>query len=399
MNPKTKQFREKVTQAFLDSLKTPDMTWKKSWQSFGTPPQNAATGAGYKGINRLYLMCVCDQEGITDRRFATFKQIKDNDWHLKKGSHGLSVEYWMPVNEEHKAITWGEYRLLTPAEQEKCGLRAKYYTVFRAKDIEGIPPLPEPKRNEGIRQDEIVSKISKNMKVDIMHDGGDRAFYRLSEDRIHMPEKEFFDSEIAYNSVALHELTHATGAPNRLDRVMIGSFGSQPYAYEELVAEISSAFMSENLQSVTDGSMMQNHQAYVQNWSGVLEKNPDILMKAVKDAERAANYLEYMAELIPEQELRRRNGQVMDVRTAEERERMELKREIKKAGLKPTEQLMENMSELNRREGRKVGLKEIAELKRSGNAMEQKELIDAIAEECKGQQMAQIGKAAEIVQV
>ena len=395
MNPKTKQFREKVTQTFLNALKSPEMTWKKSWKTIGTPPQNAATGAKYNGVNRLYLMVMCELEGITDRRFATFNQIRENGWHLKKGSHGLNVEYWMPVNEEHKAITWGEYRLMMPEEQEKCGLRAKYYTVFYAKDIEGLPELPKPERKEGIEQDEIVSKISKNMRVPIRHDGGDRAFYRPSEDSIHMPEKEYFDSDIAYNSVALHELTHATGAPNRLNRIMIGAFGSQPYAFEELVAEISSAFMSENLQSVTDGSMMENHQAYVQNWISVLENNPDVLMKAVKEAERAANYLEYMAELIPEREWQKRNGQAMDVTTGEERERMELKRDIKKAGLKPTEQLVENMSELNRREGRKVGLKEIAELKRSGNAMEQKELIDAIAEECKGQQMAQMGKSME----
>jgi len=125
-----------------------------------------------------------------------------------------------------------------------------------------------------------------------------RAFYRPIEDRIYLPYRQQFNSEYAYASTALHELSHATGAEHRLNRKQGGEFGTEPYAYEELVAEISSCFLSSELPIGQTEEHLKNHKAYVQSWIQGIKEQPEALFRAVKDAEQAAAYLEYHGGLI-----------------------------------------------------------------------------------------------------
>lgn len=296
MNQQTKEFREKIANEFIKSLEEKQLDWKKNWKVLSTLPQNAVTNATYKGLNRFYLSLLREANGWEDPRFATFKQISDKGWHLNKGSHGVKVEYWMPYNtEEKRVIPWKDADL----NNEKVKLIAKYYTVFNAKDIEGIPPLVLPEKKD-ITSDKILATICKNMDIEILHDGGDKAFYRPLEDKIHLPEAGYFESDYAYNSVALHELSHATGAAHRLNRDIQNLFGSTEYAFEELVAEISSAFMSNDLTECGNGFEMDNHKAYIQSWISAIKEKPEVLMQAIKEANRAADYLEEAAELVKE---------------------------------------------------------------------------------------------------
>ena len=113
-----------------------------------------------------------------------------------------------------------------------------------------------------------------------------------------MPEKDTFYNSCAYNATALHELSHATGAEKRLNRDIRNVFGTEKYAYEELVAEISACFMSEHIQIEQTEEHVNNHKAYIQSWTKALSEKPEMLMKAIRDAEKAANYLEYHAEIL-----------------------------------------------------------------------------------------------------
>ena len=309
MNQKTIDYRKQVAEEFVKALEEDPLQWKKTWNTgVRGIPVNATNSRRYSGINNLYLRLLMEKNKWQDPRFATFNQIKKEGWHLQKGAKGVQVEYWMPIDpNENKAISWDAYDKLTVQEKEKIYIRAKYFYVFNAKDIEGIPPLPEPDLKDGITADQLIDKISENMGVEIINDGGNRSFYRPSEDKIHMPLAGYFDSSEAYNSVLLHELTHATGASTRLNRDMSGIFGSDSYAYEELVAEISSAYMASELSEpipVTSFEM-ENHKAYVQGWISAIEDKPDTLFKALKDAEKASNYLCHAAELITDKEYER----------------------------------------------------------------------------------------------
>ena len=311
MNQMTKDFRNNIAQLFIKSLEENQLNWKKSWSSLNSLPENAITGASYKGVNRFYLTFLCDMNGWEDPRFATFKQILDAKWHLKKGSKGVKVEYWMPYDKElKKVVPWSQVSSIQ--ENDKIGLVAKYYTVFNAKDIEGILPMKMPEKRD-IKPDKIIDTICKNMNIEIKNDGKDRAFYSIAEDRIHLPKKEFFHSDYAYNSVAMHELGHSTGAEHRLNRNIRNVFGSEDYAFEELVAEITSTFMSKDLASCMEPYEMDNHKAYIQSWISKIKEKPDILMLAIKEANKAADYLERAAELITEKDLKKNQEEIISV--------------------------------------------------------------------------------------
>lgn len=299
MNKKVQEYRKSIADAFIKSLQESPSEWKQQWASAGSP-FNAATGRKYHGINRFYLSNIAYKNGYSDPRWCTFKQIQDKHWHLTKGSKGATVEYWMPYDREaHRIVSWAEYN--TAVEKaERFAFYPKYFTVFNAQQIEGISPLPEAEKHD-IHPDEIVDKISKSMDVSILH-AGDRAFYVPALDVIRMPPPEIFLSNYAYNATALHELSHATGHPERLNRYLGGTFGTADYAYEELIAEISSCFMSSELPTTQTPEHIKNHKAYIQSWIQSIKEKPEVLMSAIKEAEKAANYLEYHAGLISEKE-------------------------------------------------------------------------------------------------
>lgn len=303
MVQKTKEYREQIAEQFVRVLEEKGPDWKKEWQSTNmNRPMNAKSGYRYKGINLFHLAFTAIERGYQDPRWATFKQIEEQGWRLHNAKgQGVKVEYWfMWDNEEKRTVTWEEYRKREPDEKRYLP-RAKYATVFNADLIEGIPPMPEPELHD-INPDELIERISKNMGVEILNDGGNRAFYNLREDRIHLPEPQYFFTDYAYNSTALHELAHASGAAHRLNREMGHGFGTEAYAFEELVAEISSCFVSGNLQMEQDQTHIDNHKAYVQSWIKAVREQPETLVKAIQQAEKAADYLEYKAELIPERE-------------------------------------------------------------------------------------------------
>lgn len=313
MDRRVRAFREKLAADFVKSITEEPLSWQQSWQAPSDRPVNAATGAKYRGINRLLLSFVQTQNGWKDPRWCTFKQLQENGWHLEKGSKGVQVEYWMPYDtQEKKAITWKTYAEMEDEEKQDVQLRAKYYYVFNGCQIEGLPELEKPQIHD-ISQAELIDKISKNMGVEILHDGGDRAFYRPMEDRIHLPLKEYFTSDYGYNATVLHELSHATGHQSRLNRMQHGVFGSEYYAYEELVAELSSCFMAEHLPVKMAEEHYRSHKAYIQSWADGIETNPQVLFRAVRDAEKAADYLEQQAELISQLEYTRNAEKNVDV--------------------------------------------------------------------------------------
>ena len=147
-----------------------------------------------------------------------------------------------------------------------------------------------------------------------MTDGGDRAYYSPSQDKIHLPTPESFQNEYAFNATALHEEAHAFGHPTRLNRPQSAFFGTDQYAYEELVAEMCSCFMGAELKMKATPEHIENHKAYVQSWIGTIREKPETLIKTIKEAQAAANYMDYKSGLISEKEYEKACGAVMEVK-------------------------------------------------------------------------------------
>ncbi len=155
--------------------------------------------------------------------------------------------------------------------------------VFNAEQIDGLAPAPARPAMLEWQRHEKAETILSNSGVPIRHVPGDRAFYRLVEDAITLPEREQFPTGDRYYATALHELGHATGHPSRLGRDIAHPFGSEGYAREELRAEIASLMLGEQLGVGHDPGQ---HVAYVGSWIRALENDPREIFRAAADAEK-----------------------------------------------------------------------------------------------------------------
>ena len=324
--PKNKdEYRAELADAFAHVLEERGLEWRKEWTgSGGGAPHNGITKACYRGTNAFWLSLVSMLKGYSDPRWVTMVQIMDNGgkyhpkqkWHLKAGSKATYVEYWYPYDTKNKkALTWEQYKdeLASGRKDTEFTLSTKYTAVFNASEVEGMPEIQMPETQD-ISQDELIGRLCAGMGVQIFLDGGDRAYYSPSQDNIHLPTPESFTSEYAFNATALHELSHSTGHPDRLNRDMAGFFGSAEYAYEELVAEMCSCFMGVNLSTEATPDHINNHKAYVQSWIQAIRDKPETLVKAIKDAQAAASFMDWKAGLITDMEYAKCVGSVMEVK-------------------------------------------------------------------------------------
>lgn len=195
-------------------------------------------------------------------------------------------------------MTFSEYEKLLrddPARKE-----AEFYAypkvayIFNAAQVDGLQPLPQPGREpleENKLADEVIKTMSENMGVRLIY-GGDEAYYSPATDSIHLPPDEAFFSTEEKVGTTLHELSHATSAPSRLDRPIVG-YHQDPerYAIEELRAEIASTFVSAEIGMEKPDSVMENHMAYVKHWLTAIKQDPNVLFSAIKEADRIADYM------------------------------------------------------------------------------------------------------------
>lgn len=89
-----------------------------------------------------------------------------------------------------------------------------------------------------------------------------------------------------YYSTAIHEMAHSTGHKSRLDR-----FGEnrKSYGHEELVAELTTAFVCNELGFLSE--VQENSAAYLKGWLGNIKSNPKYLVTLVADVNKAANMI------------------------------------------------------------------------------------------------------------
>ncbi|HHH3524912.1 TPA: zincin-like metallopeptidase domain-containing protein [Enterobacter hormaechei subsp. steigerwaltii] len=290
--PKAKKpFHEVVAENLIAQLKEGTAPWQKPWNP-GAPgaalPMNPTTGKRYRGINAIHLMA----QGYGDQRWMTYKQATAADAQVRKGEKGTLVQYWKFTEERLKKNDDGTIVIGKddqPVKEIVQLERPKVFNavVFNAEQIDGLPPLTVSKEKSwnSIERAEDILKASGAI---IRHDQADRAFYRMSTDSIHLPQKEAFPAADRYYATALHELGHWTGHTSRLDRDLAHPFGSEGYAKEELRAEIASMIMGDELGIGHDPSQ---HVAYVKSWIKALQDDPLEIFRAAADAEKIQGYV------------------------------------------------------------------------------------------------------------
>jgi len=115
-----------------------------------------------------------------------------------------------------------------------------------------------------------------------------RAYYRPSHDLVSLPPLKRFETPESYYSAMFHELGHSTGHKDRFDRLAGDSvFGDHSYSEEELVAEMTAAFLCGRagiINTTIDSSV-----AYLGSWSKRIEGDKKLIVRAASQAQKAAD--------------------------------------------------------------------------------------------------------------
>lgn len=289
---KVSDLYQAVTNTIIADLEKGVATWTKPWKD-GNPgaimPVNAATGRQYSGINIPMLWHAKEVRGFKQPLWMTYRQALPLDAHVRKGETGTIVVFTKRIRVKNDAD-----------EERQIGL-LKTFVVFNVEQIEGLPTNPSEVSSELVdaapdqKQSE-VDRFVAQTQADIRI-GGDRACYVPSHDFIAMPPEPAFKSREHFLATELHELSHWSGHKKRLDRDLKNRFGTKQYAAEELVAELSAAFLCAHLG--IKGEL--KHAEYIASWIDLLKEDPRAIFTAASKASAAADYLRGFSESVQEE--------------------------------------------------------------------------------------------------
>ena len=279
----------RITDKIIAELEKGERPWMKPWNA-----EHAAgkitrplryNGLPYSGINVVMLWAEAMEKGYNAPLWMTFKQAQELGGHVKKGEHGSLVVYANTLTKTETNETTGE------DEEHKIPFM-KGYTVFNVEQIDDLPAhyyaMQAPQLETAQRLDH-AEQFFKNLRADIRY-GGNRAFYAIGADYVQMPPFEFFKDPESFYATQLHECTHWTRHPTRLDRDFgRKKWGDEGYAMEELVAELGSAFLSADLGLTPE--VRDDHAAYLAGWLKVLKEDKRAIFSAAAHAQRAAEFL------------------------------------------------------------------------------------------------------------
>jgi antirestriction protein ArdC len=274
---------EVITARIVELLEQGTIPWRKPWSAVGGDPRNLVSGKSYRGVNVFILSAM----PFASPYWLTYRQAIERGGSVRKSSKGCPVVFWRwPTDEDDDADNG---KCSDPAKRRAPVLR--YYTVFNAEQCDGIgTPAMEGRHFEPIPECErIVRSMPKAPRIEHR---GSQAFYRPSTDTITLPPAQAFDSPALYYSTMFHELTHSTGHESRLARKGITDavmFGSHDYSREELIAEMSAAFLCGT--AGIEAATLQDSTAYLANWIKVLKGDSRLVITAAAQAQKAADFI------------------------------------------------------------------------------------------------------------
>lgn len=280
-----------VTEQVLDALSQGVAPWRRPWTQ-AEAPRNI-DGRPYRGINVFLLTLVAHSRGYRSPFWLTFNQAKAKGGAVSKGAKSTIVTFWKRLTVEDQET--GETKTVP---------LLRYFRVFNLEQCDGVQlPKAVIEAQARIEADarrtfcpiEAARILIDNMpaRPRISHDR-DRAYYSPALDLVNLPRPESFDAPEHYYGTAFHELGHSTGHPSRLNRPTVtdadASFGSAKYGREELIAEMTAAFLCAEAGILTM-PVLTNSAAYVDNWRRAIKEDVRAVVVAAGAAQRAADWI------------------------------------------------------------------------------------------------------------
>lgn len=273
---------DRVTNQVLEALANGVAPWRKPWKGREHLPSNAVSKRSYNGINLLLL----SMAKFADHRWMTYRQATELGGSIRRGEKGSLVVFWK-ILEPSKSTPDD-----SPSARHGVPL-LRHYFVFNAEQVDGLSlsslPSTAPQADRIEKADRIMHSMPNPPRV---IEAGTSAYYRPSDDVVVLPPLRQFTSVDHFYATALHELGHSTGHQSRLNRPGVTGhiiFGTSDYSREELVAELTSAFLCAELG--LDNSLIADSASYVSGWLDLLNQDKRAIMVASSQARHACDYI------------------------------------------------------------------------------------------------------------
>ena len=299
-----------------------DSDWKQGWiggaNGYAGLPQNVG-GRNYSGSNSFFLQLQTAAKGYQLPVYLTFKQAHNLKAHVLKGEKSFPVVYWdmMVKDKDGKKISSDEYKAMSKEERKNLDVIPfiKAFPVYNIDqtNLREVQPervqklidkfkVPELRDTQGMYAHTALDRMIQQqswlcpIQADRRENG---AYYSPSRDIVVLPMKaqfntgstpeEIYRDGMEFYSTMLHEMTHSTMTPERLNREMGGKFGDPKYAKEELVAELTAAMISHSMGF--DSKITDNSAAYLDSWISVLKKEPKFIVSIMADVNKASDLI------------------------------------------------------------------------------------------------------------
>lgn len=271
-----------ITDRFVAALEGGVVPWQKQ----RLESQNLISKKEYRGINALLL-------GLADRstpHWMTFKQASELGGKVVKGEKSMPIIFWKLVDR----VDANGVKILDADGQPVKQPFVRWSNVFNLDQTVGIKAPEIIKNSEAVNEPglEKAARLVVQSRIHITHASG-TPHYNPTTDMVQVPAVGTFKSAESYYKTVFHEITHATGHKDRLNREGITQpikFGSERYSREELIAELGASFLSNDCQ-ILGKTQFDNSASYLQSWIKTLKENPKMLVQASSKAQAAADWV------------------------------------------------------------------------------------------------------------
>jgi antirestriction protein ArdC len=295
--------RQSVTDRIIAMLDKGGNAYRQRWTRAAARgmPRNGKTGAPYHGANVLLLWDAAIEQGYSSNVWLTYKQAAGLGAQVRKGERAVLCAHFERKVGKPTPGTPGTLEPASGLAQEegadhgaggRSALVCLPFWLFNVAQIDGLPvelidahcyPVPAP-----YSPGEMAMRIVAGSHAQIRY-GFEQALYVVALDEIRMPWPRRFTSAEAHSATVLHELVHWSGHPGRLHRAYGERFGDESYAFEELVAELGSAFLLGHCGLVD--ATIEGHAAYLDSWLKVLRNDRTAIFTAARLAGQACEFL------------------------------------------------------------------------------------------------------------
>ncbi|RWM48245.1 MAG: DUF1738 domain-containing protein [Mesorhizobium sp.] len=275
----------RITNQIIAAIEAGAGEFVMPWHHEGTAtarPINVASSKAYRGVNTLSLWAAAQRAGYPDGLWGTYRQWQALGAQVRKGEKATTVVFWGQIgaNTDEEGDETGD-------TGERRRLFARGYSVFNCGQVDGYEPEPAVASSEEERIAH-ADAFYANLGINTVY-GGSEAYYLPPADRVHVPVFSSFRDVASHYSVLFHEGLHATGAKHRLDRELSGSFGSEAYAMEEIIADSGAAMILADLS--ISSRPRPDHAAYISSWLRVLRNDTSAIFTASSKAQAAVDWM------------------------------------------------------------------------------------------------------------